>query len=259
MNVNQHARPRVGDLMVRTVEVAHVHETPAAAADRMAVTGIGALPVVDGDELLGMISAHRRPAAPDRAPALHQAAVAGERRDPDQGGDGAAVELAEFGQQTQEGGQGDLADAGHGRQQGGPLAPHRAGPRGGPRSGLRARRWPSAASRAGPRSRPGPRAPQHAWRDCARPRPAARAVAFAPPAPPAPGRPPSVAGAPPAAAARRTAPAHRHRAGRSWRAGPAARAKSRTWRGLTTATAIPACASISVSAHSKPPVASTTT
>ena len=41
--------------------------------------------------------AHRRPATPDRAPALHPAAVAGERRDPDERRDRSAVELAELG------------------------------------------------------------------------------------------------------------------------------------------------------------------
>jgi CBS domain-containing protein len=56
--MDEDARPRVEDRMVRTVEVAHIHETLAAAADRMAVAGVGALPVVDGDELLGMISDH---------------------------------------------------------------------------------------------------------------------------------------------------------------------------------------------------------
>jgi hypothetical protein len=35
--------------------------------------------------------------APDRAPTLHQAAVAGEWRDPDQRGDGSAVELPSSG------------------------------------------------------------------------------------------------------------------------------------------------------------------
>ena len=56
--MNQDARPRVEDRMVKTVEVAHVHETLAAAADRIVLAGTGALPVVDGDELLGMISDH---------------------------------------------------------------------------------------------------------------------------------------------------------------------------------------------------------
>ena len=56
--MNEDARPRVGDRMVRTVEVAHVQETLAAAADRILLAGTGALPVVDGDELLGMISDH---------------------------------------------------------------------------------------------------------------------------------------------------------------------------------------------------------
>lgn len=44
--------------MVRTAEVAHLHETLAVAADRIMAAGVGALPVVDGDELLGMISDH---------------------------------------------------------------------------------------------------------------------------------------------------------------------------------------------------------
>jgi CBS domain-containing protein len=53
--MSEHPRPRVEDRMIRIVEVAHVHETLAVTADRMALAGIGALPVVDGDELLGMI------------------------------------------------------------------------------------------------------------------------------------------------------------------------------------------------------------
>ncbi len=56
--MDEQGRPRVEDVMVRTVEVAHVHESLAVAADRIALAGIGALPVVDGDELIGMISDH---------------------------------------------------------------------------------------------------------------------------------------------------------------------------------------------------------
>jgi CBS domain-containing protein len=58
MTMSEHGRPRVEDRMVRTIEVAHLHETLAVAAGRGAEAGLGALPVVDGDELLGMISAH---------------------------------------------------------------------------------------------------------------------------------------------------------------------------------------------------------
>jgi hypothetical protein len=51
--------------------------------------------------------AHVVAAAPDRATPLHQAAVARERRHPDQRGDGTAIELAELRQQgEQEGGKG---------------------------------------------------------------------------------------------------------------------------------------------------------
>ena len=53
--MNETARPRVEDRMIRAPEVAHVADTLAATAERMAVAGLDALPVVDGDELLGMI------------------------------------------------------------------------------------------------------------------------------------------------------------------------------------------------------------
>jgi CBS domain-containing protein len=59
------ARARISDLMIRTAEVAHLHATLRVTAQRMRASGLRALPVVDGDELVGVISGgditrHRR-------------------------------------------------------------------------------------------------------------------------------------------------------------------------------------------------------
>jgi CBS domain-containing protein len=59
------AQARISDLMIRTAEVAHLHATLKITAQRMRASGLRALPVVDGDELVGVISGgditrHRR-------------------------------------------------------------------------------------------------------------------------------------------------------------------------------------------------------
>jgi CBS domain-containing protein len=53
------ARPQteVRHVMTRQVETAHLHESLDTALDRMIVRRVSALPVVDGDELVGLITA----------------------------------------------------------------------------------------------------------------------------------------------------------------------------------------------------------
>jgi CBS domain-containing protein len=48
---------QVRDVMARQVETAHLHESLDTALDRMIVRGVSVLPVVDGDELVGLITA----------------------------------------------------------------------------------------------------------------------------------------------------------------------------------------------------------
>lgn len=47
---------KVSDIMTREVELAHPSETIAHAAKLMASLDVGALPVADGDRLVGMIT-----------------------------------------------------------------------------------------------------------------------------------------------------------------------------------------------------------
>ncbi len=63
--MNRARQARISDLMIRTAEVAHLHATLRVTAQRMSASGLRALPVVDGDELVGVISGgditrHRR-------------------------------------------------------------------------------------------------------------------------------------------------------------------------------------------------------
>ena len=48
---------RVRDVMIRNVECAHLHEPIQIAAERMRERDVNALPVLDGDEMVGMITA----------------------------------------------------------------------------------------------------------------------------------------------------------------------------------------------------------
>lgn len=62
----------VSDLMTDPAELVHIDEPVQVAADRMRAREVGALPVVDGDELTGVISARdiaTRGAATGRDPA----------------------------------------------------------------------------------------------------------------------------------------------------------------------------------------------
>jgi hypothetical protein len=58
----------------------------------------------------------RRPNDAEGAPALHQAAIVGEGRDPDQRGDDSVVAPAELGQQADQGRGGDLANPARSRR-----------------------------------------------------------------------------------------------------------------------------------------------
>lgn len=46
----------VRDVMTRDVECAHLHEPIQIAAERMRERDVNALPVLDGDEIAGMIT-----------------------------------------------------------------------------------------------------------------------------------------------------------------------------------------------------------
>jgi CBS domain-containing protein len=58
-NAMNAAQPQteVRQVMTRQVEAAHLHESLDTALDRMIVRGVSVLPVVDGDELVGLIAA----------------------------------------------------------------------------------------------------------------------------------------------------------------------------------------------------------
>lgn len=51
------SKTRVGQVMTRQVETTHLHEALDTALDRMIVRRVSVLPVVDGDELVGLITA----------------------------------------------------------------------------------------------------------------------------------------------------------------------------------------------------------
>jgi CBS domain-containing protein len=51
------SQTQVGQVMTRPVETAHLHESLDTTLDRMIVRRVSVLPVVDGDELVGLITA----------------------------------------------------------------------------------------------------------------------------------------------------------------------------------------------------------
>jgi len=85
--------------------------------------------VVPGGDERGHVQggAHAGAAPPDDTPAAQRAALAGERGHANQGGNGFAVEVAEFGHLGEQGQGGGRANAGDAAQQILPFAPERAG------------------------------------------------------------------------------------------------------------------------------------
>ena len=179
-------------------------------------------------------------AAPDGAPAAHGTAVPVEGGDADQGGDLPSVEAAEFGQVGDQGAGGGLADAGHALEQVLGLAPGRGAPDGGVDLGLEIGQFALERLEQPVDALEGAPAGQAAPGGCARRSSSRRSGAGGRPALRARGpvrRAPAGGAGATASAKWAIAAASRASVLASW---PVDRAKSRIWRGLTTASGRPA-------------------